>query len=855
MSLKLVKVSEQELNQLQFDDSDLDANDQQRESFESANKALLPKLLEGLNPAQSSAVTTLSGPVLIVAGAGSGKTRVLTHRMAYLIASGTKPWEILALTFTNKAAQEMRERIGGILGEKRAKHIMAGTFHSVFARLLRYDAESLGYTSSFTIYDTDDSLSAIKNAMQLLSISQQTLSPTSVRSAISSAKNQMISWQEFMNSASEFRERQIGKIYEQYERRLKMSNAMDFDDLLLNMIRLLESSPDMLAKYQAKFSHILVDEYQDTNRAQYIAITLLAGGHRNLCVVGDDAQSIYRWRGADIRNILDFQKDYPETNVIRLEQNYRSTKSILSAADGLIKNNRKQIPKTLWTDNDQGQNIHVLPNRDDRDEAEKVAVIIQNEVRKHNAEPKDIAVLYRTNSQSQALEDALRRSNIPYTIVSGISFYKRKEIKDTTAYLKLLINPLDAESVLRVVNEPARGLGDTSIERIKAWADAQNVPLIIAFSRADEIPALQKRAQTAAKEFAQLIERYSAKVEQLPVDDLALEYIEATGLMRMYKELHTDEGDDRHNNIVRLLTDIAEYRLRDEEPSLVAYLQQLALLSDTDLTDTSTNRVALMTLHAAKGLEFPAVIIAGAEEGLLPLIKGDSHPDEKEEERRLFYVGITRARMRLYITYAERRMRFGSVEYSTPSSFLYELPADVIDWNGKNERRQAEFERTRFDSPATNSQRPPQFNPYTQVQSGSDKKSKPPMNVGVNPQSLPDSTSSDSSRSKPALTAPSFNLPDIIGKGNTSKKSSSSYDQTASANEYSQMGESEYSQIEPTHLASSVRKGMKVRHKLFGDGAVESVVGVGDNQKAVIYFPGIGRKNLMVKFAKLEIVG
>lgn len=769
--------------------------------------------LGGLNDAQRTAVTTTKGPLLIVAGAGSGKTRVLTYRIAHLIQHGVKPWEVLALTFTNKAAAEMKERIGRICSEDAARRIWAGTFHSIFARILRMEAESLGYTNTFTIYDTDDQLSVIRNAMSSLGISTQTISAQSIRSAISSAKNQMASWQDYATNASDFRERQIAKVYETYERTLRRNNAMDFDDLLLNMIRLLESSEQMLAKYQTRFTHLLVDEYQDTNRAQYIAVQLLAGAHRNVCVVGDDAQSIYRWRGADIRNILDFQKDYPEATVVRLEQNYRSTKSILAAADGVIKHNRKQIPKTLWTENSDGDPILIVQSRDDREEAERVVTIIQQEVQSGGITPRDVAVLYRTNAQSQPLEDALRRSNVPYTIISGVSFYKRKEVKDTAAYLRLLINPNDGESLLRIVNEPSRGIGDTSLGRIQAWAEVQGIGLLDAFRRSGDIPSLMKRAQNAAYDFASLVDRFAGKRDELPPDELAQQYIESTGLLQMYREQHTDEAEDRYNNIVRLLTDISEYTLTEEEPSLQDYLQRLALMSDVDEADTTKNRVALMTLHAAKGLEFPVVIIAGAEEGLLPLVKDNSHADEREEERRLMYVGITRARERLYITYAERRMRFGSVEYSTPSSFLHELPEETVNWSARK-RRSEQFERNRFDAPPA----------YSQPQLAQSAPQPAPRNIPMRmPATKPAPPPKPAAPMRPA------------------------FDDIPSTENYSQMDGGS------THVA--VRRGMKVAHKLFGNGTVESVTGTGDNQKAVINFPGAGRKHLMIKFAKLEVIG
>ncbi len=773
------------------------------------------EILAGLNPAQAEAVATTDGPLLIVAGAGSGKTRVLTFRVAHLIQRGVKPWNILALTFTNKAAGEMKERIKHICGDNAARQVWAGTFHSIFARLLRSYAEALGFTNSFSIYDTDDSLSAIRGAMHSLNISSQLVSPAVVRSTISSAKNQMTSWQDYASAATDFRERQIAKVYEAYQRALVRNNAMDFDDLLLNMIRLLQQNDEMLQTVQSRFTHILVDEYQDTNRAQYIAVQLLASGHRNLCVVGDDAQSIYRWRGADIRNILDFQKDYPEAKIVRLEQNYRSTKHILASADAVIKNNRKQIPKTLWTDNEEGSVIHIYSNRDDREEADRVMQIIDMEMRTHGTKFNDVAILYRTNAQSQALEDALRRSGTPYTMVSGISFYKRKEVKDAAAYLRLLLNPSDAESLLRVVNEPARGLGDTSLQRLRDHAAQREITLFDAFQEAENVEGLMKRAIKAAHDFASLVQNYRQQIATMPPDDLARQYIESTGLMQHYQAQKTDEAEDRLNNIVRLLTDISEYTLREEEPTLEAYLQQLALVSDVDEADTSQNRVAVMTLHAAKGLEYPCVIITGVEEGLLPLVKDNSHPDEREEERRLFYVGITRACKRLNITYAERRLRFGNVEYSRPSSFLHELPAESIDWQGRREQVQ---ERTRFD----------------------DYSSAPSAQHGGS-----GGSGGSSSGSRFGQRPASSGRPQQTFRQPASKTQPRFDDMPA---------QESYSQLETAPADVPLKRGMRVRHKLFGDGKVEVVVGEGQNQKVAVMFPGVGRKNLMVKFAKLEVL-
>lgn len=761
--------------------------------------AVLPHA--SLNPAQVEAVETVTGPLLIIAGAGSGKTRVLTFRVAHMIRQGVAPWNILALTFTNKAAGEIKERLLHICGEQAARNIWAGTFHSVFARLLRSHAEVLGYSPSFSIYDTDESLSVIRSAMQSMSISNQLISPNAIRAAISAAKNQLIGWEEYGRNVQDLRERSIAKVYEAYERQLRGNNAMDFDDLLVNMIRVLKSSPEMLHAIQSRFTHICVDEYQDTNRAQYAAVKLLADAHHNLCVVGDDAQSIYRWRGADIRNILDFQKDYPDAKVVRLEQNYRSTKNILAAADAVIRNNRNQLPKELWTDNEEGNKIHVYANRDDRDEADRVAHVIELECSGYQTQYKDVAILYRTNAQSQALEDALRRKGIPYTIISGISFYKRKEVKDVAAYLRLLINPRDAESLLRIVNEPARGIGDTSMQRLRSYAEDNDLCLLDAFRDAERIEALTKRAQKAAKEFATLVTTFAAYVGVKAPDELAKEYIDATGLLRMYQAQHTEEAEDRAANIERLLTDIYEYTLREEEPSLEAYLQQLSLVSDVDEADTSQNRVSVMTLHAAKGLEYPAVIITGVEEGLLPLVKDTSHPDEREEERRLFYVGITRACKRLYLTYSERRLRFGTVEYTRPSSFLYEMPSPILHWPGRKENV---AERTRFDAPSSAS-------------------------YGYSSGSSYGSSSRSPARPAQAPRPPAPVFSDIP------------------------QAES-YSQVEPEAASIPLKRGMKVRHKLFGDGTIELVIGVGDQQKVSVVFASVGRKSLMVKFAKLEVI-
>ncbi len=770
-----------------------------------------PDFLNELNLSQREAVTHTEGPLLIIAGAGSGKTRALTYRIAYLLWQGVPPYQILSLTFTNKAAGEMKERIALATNEHDASRVWAGTFHSVFARLLRYDAEKLGYTASYSIYDADDSLSIVRNIMSSLGISQQQLQPQAVRSRISNAKNHMIGPHEFAALAGNLSERQTAEIYRQYEDRLRANNAMDFDDILLNMIRLLQQFPEILQKYRERFRYIMVDEYQDTNRAQYTAILLLAGnGNANIAVVGDDAQSIYRWRGADIRNILDFQKDYPTSKTVRLEQNYRSTKSILAAADSVIKHNKKQLEKTLWTDNSQGDPVQIISARDDREEAAVIADIIMREIRDNFRQPRDFAVLYRTNAQSQALEDALRRSSMRYTIVGGMSFYKRKEVKDVLAYLRLLVNQADSESLLRVVNEPPRGLGNASLGYLRDFAAREHITLFDAFKRANDILELTPRARKSASDFASLVQNFISKVGSAPIVETTVDYIEAVGLTRMLREEGTDEADDRLRNIERLLSNIGEYAANEEEPTLDGFLQQITLVADIDDTDSSSNTVTLMTLHSAKGLEFPVVLIAGLEQGLFPLAKAENNHDEKEEERRLFYVGITRARKQLYLSYAERRFRFGEIMFSSPSCFLNEISSDDIVWkSGKSSavRRPAPFE-----------------SPKSQF---SDQKS----------------SSSKTQHSKHHSSG------GFSSQTRSKKSTKPMYNDLPARESYSQIPP-------PVSSRPNLRAGQKVRHPQFGIGSVLSVQERTTGEwQAVVQFQTVGRKQLLLRYAKLEIIG
>lgn len=636
-------------------------------------------LLDQLNPVQREAASVIEGPVMIVAGAGSGKTRVLTYRIAHLLESGIPPHEILALTFTNKAAKEMKERIWKLIGPK-AQNVWAGTFHSTFARILRQEAEHLGYSRSFTIYDSDDSLNVIKNIMTGMNISQQQVNPRAVQSRISGAKNQMMLPRDYDEIAKDFFEQNVARIYAEYQPKLMKSNAMDFDDLLLKPIELFKKHERTLEKYQYRFKYILVDEYQDTNRAQYVLINMLAQRFKNICVVGDDAQSIYAFRGADIRNILDFERDYPNAKVFRLEQNYRSTKTILAAADCVIKNNRHQITKTLWTNNPQGEKITVIEAEDDKAEGLHIGHKIEELIGKHKLDLKDCAVLYRTNAQSRSIEDALRRAGIPYVIVGGIEFYKRKEIKDVLAYLRLVVNPKDEESLLRVINFPARGIGDTTVDKLIEHSTKKSVSLFDAIADVRSITTITERTKNALLQFAAVLKKYSEMKSQMSASELARSIVDELGILRMYKEEQTPEALGRWENVQELLSAVSEFVDQNKEnATLEAFLEEVALVAAADQMVDERNAVTLMTLHSAKGLEFPAVFIAGMEEGLFPLSQVAPDSNELEEERRLCYVGITRAMKKLFLTYTKIRYRFGDVTYPTASRFLSEINESLLE--------------------------------------------------------------------------------------------------------------------------------------------------------------------------------
>ncbi|OEH85249.1 ATP-dependent DNA helicase PcrA [Desulfuribacillus stibiiarsenatis] len=638
------------------------------------------KLLEGLNPEQRLAVTTTNGPVLIMAGAGSGKTRVLTHRIAYLIEQGVAPWSILAVTFTNKAAKEMKERVQRIVGPK-GHDVWVSTFHSLCVRILRKDIEKLGYDSSFTILDSSDQQSVVRNILKAENIDPKKFDPRGILAAISNAKNELLSPQEYSQQNSGYYEATVAKVFEQYNRKLKSNNAVDFDDIIMLTVRLFDQFPDVLEFYQRKFVYIHIDEYQDTNKSQYYLINLMAKLHRNLCVVGDSDQSIYKWRGADIRNILNFEKDYENPAVIKLEQNYRSSQTILLAANEVIKNNSERKDKKLWTENNEGSRIQFYQAYSEQDEAYFITQKILDKVRDHH-QYGEIAILYRTNAQSRVFEELFMKSNIPYTIVGGLKFYDRKEIKDLLAYLRLLANPKDDTSLTRIINVPKRGIGDTTVDKIEEYSRKKGISMYEACADLSEV-GLSARAVSSVQGFFRLISSLRAMQEFLPVTELVEEVLKMTAYKKELENERTIEAQARIENIQEFLSVTQEFERSSEDKSLVAFLTDLALIADIDSvddgTETDRGQVILMTMHSAKGLEFPIVFLAGLEEGIFPHNRSLMDESEMEEERRLCYVGITRAEKELYMTCASMRMLYGRTQYNSPSRFLEEIPKELIE--------------------------------------------------------------------------------------------------------------------------------------------------------------------------------
>jgi len=777
-------------------------------------------ILDELNEAQQEAVKATTGPVMVIAGAGSGKTRALTYRVAYLIGQGTDAFNILCLTFTNKAAREMKERIIQLVGNE-AKNVWMGTFHSIFARILRIDGHLLGYPSSFTIYDTDDSKSLLRNIVKEMDLDIKEYTPGYLLGRISSAKSNLISAEDYNNSAEiqeqdrNVRKPLTGRIYATYQNRLFRSGAMDFDDLLFNTNILLRDHPDMLFKYQDKFRYILVDEYQDTNYSQYIIVKKLASRFENICVVGDDAQSIYAFRGANIQNILNFKVDYPEYKLVKLEQNYRSTQTIVNAANSVIANNKDQIRKIVWTANEEGQRIKILKAASDSEEGSLIAnAIFETKMNFH--EPNEaFAVLYRTNAQSRSIEEALRRLNIPYRIYGGLSFYSRKEIKDMLGYFRLAVNPNDEEALRRVINYPHRGIGETSMQKIAIVAGEKQLSLweVLLDHSALTIGFTGKTA-TSISNFCTMIQAFGAQLHSRNAFDLAEYIAKASGIIRELDDDKTLEGQSRLENIEALLNAVQEFTEREpgsEEEAIPVrhldeFLQEISLITDQDTEDPNdTDHVSLMTIHQAKGLEFPYVFIAGLEENLFPSYLSISSRADLEEERRLFYVALTRAEKKATISYAESRYRWGQLTLAEKSRFVDEIDPAYLEQPVKNV-----------------------WNRFVEEPVKSIFSEKKPAREQGREQERHSSTGHPLSRQ--ATPGPGF------------KKIS-----PVSDNE-NPVSPQDGDDIE------LISAGMLVMHATFGQGAVMSVEGSGPNKKASVKFDGAGVKQLLLRFAKLKII-
>ena len=778
-----------------------------------------------LNPEQQKAVTTTEGPLLVMAGAGSGKTRVLTHRIAYLIAERkAAPWNILAITFTNKAAREMQERVAKLVGPA-GKDIWVSTFHSMCVRVLRKDIERLGYASGFTILDSSDQLSVVKTCMKELNIDTKRFEPRGILSAISSAKNELVTAQKYEERIGDYYQGIVARVYQAYEKKLKTNNSLDFDDLIMKTIELFEKEPDVLKFYQNKFQYIHVDEYQDTNRAQYVLCRMIADEHHNICVVGDSDQSIYKWRGADISNILNFERDYPEAKVVLLEQNYRSTKNILDAANGVISHNVGRKPKNLWTEAEEGSKIKVYFGETEHDEAYFIARDILNN-RERGLRMADHAILYRTNAQSRVLEEVLIKSEIPYTIVGGVKFYERMEIKDILAYLRLIQNPDDDISFMRIVNVPKRGIGAATLEKLAAKAAAEGRSM---FSLLDDLVFLDisGRAVEALTRFKETIDNLHRMAEYLSVTELTEQMLEMTGYRASYEQEKTIEAQARLENIDEFLSVTQDFEKRNEDRSLAAFLTDLALIADIDtlngVEDGGQDAVILMTMHSAKGLEFPVVYIAGMEEGIFPHMRALDDESELEEERRLAYVGITRAEKQLVLTGARTRTIFGRTAMNQPSRFLDEIPDSL-----KEEVSPVHVDRYgRSLSPGSG----------VYGSNGGFGGSKAGYTGGPRAAFRPAAGAWASGGAAGAARTPGG----LAGGGAGTGKAAGSVSTGGAAG--------------GTNAPKDFRSGDKVMHKKWGLGTVISVKGTGNDMELQIAFPApVGIKRLLAQFAPIEKV-
>ena len=768
----------------------------------------MQEILESLNNKQYEAVTNTEGPCLVIAGAGSGKTKVLTHKIAYLIKEkDVKPWNILSITFTNKAANEMKERIVNLVGDV-ATDIWMGTFHSICVRILRRFIDRIGFDNSFIIFDTSDQKTLVKNCLKDLGIDDKLFNDRSVLSEISNAKNEMLTPESYAARANgDFRKEKISTVYELYQKRLKENNAIDFDDIINYTIEILQDNEDIREYYCDKFKYILVDEYQDTNKAQFMLVKILASKYKNITVVGDNDQGIYSFRGADISNILNFEKDFPGTKIIKLEQNYRCTGNILKAANAVIKNNEVKYKKELWTQNEEGNLPKVYQADNEYDEASYIVEQIEHLRREEYYKYKDFAVLYRMNTQSRAIEDILRRENIPYKIIGGLKFYERKEIKDLIAYLRLIQNHNDNLSLRRIINEPKRGIGKTSLDKIELISNDTGESMYEIIKRADEFGL--NRVFLNSREFVNTIEELSAKKDELPISELIKQVLKKSGYTKALQNENTIEAENRIENLDEFLTVAIEFEEEEVENGLREFLEGITLSSDIDELEESDDYVTLMTLHSAKGLEFPVVFLVGMEEGIFPGYKSISEPRELEEERRLCYVGITRAKEHLYLTCSKQRTIFGSTSYNQTSRFLKEIPEELLDG----------YEEAFGDT--TNKERMLKDTDYIWTYGSGNSKVK--------------SYKMDSTESKVAAA---------------SKSASNFMFRTAESFLSNLNKKSEEKKVD----LSQYKEGLRVFHKKFGEGTISIVEPENDDLKVDINFDKVGHKRLMAKFANLQII-
>ena len=767
------------------------------------------EILEGLNDRQYEAVINTEGPCLVIAGAGSGKTKVLTHKIAYLIQEKKAlPWNILAITFTNKAANEMKERIANLVGDQ-AKDMWIGTFHSICVRILRKFIDRIGFESSFIIFDTSDQRTMIKGCLKDLNIDDKMFTDRSVQAEISNAKNQMLDPEQYSVQANgDFRREKIATIYELYQKRLKENNAIDFDDIINYTIKILSENEDVLDYYANKFKYVLVDEYQDTNKAQFTLISLFASVHGNITVVGDSDQSIYAFRGADISNILNFEKDFKNAKIIKLEQNYRCTGNILEAANSVIKNNESKYKKKLWTENEKGNLPKVYSAENEYDEGSFIVEQINRLRREEYFKYSDFAILYRMNTQSRAIEDILRREDIPYKIIGGLKFYERKEIKDIISYLRLIQNPSDNLSLKRIINEPKRGIGKTSLENIETLANQNSISMYEVIKNADQYGL--NRVFINSREFISVIEELRAKKDDLVISELIKQTLKKTGYTKALEDENTVEAENRIENLEEFLTVAMEFEEESADNGLSEFLEGITLSSDIDNMEETDETVTLMTLHSAKGLEFPVVFLVGMEEGIFPGYKSISEQKELEEERRLCYVGITRAKQYLFLTCSKQRTIFGSTSCNPVSRFLKEIPKELLDGYedalGDNSNKEDNFEDSKYSWT------------YGSKNAGTIKSYKIDKQEPV----MASAKSNDSSNFV-FRTAESFlnSLKKPVGQNV----------------DLSKYGE-----------------GVRVFHKKFGEGTISGVEPEGDDLKVDIQFDKVGHKRLMAKFAKLEVI-